>query len=219
MEKKPLTKRIIYIQAIVNVRVFQLQEEYNWNLIRTCSNIISATEGGLDAYIAEVSRDVPIDTDMGLLYGYGVLQALYVQQNSIKTLCELLNVEYPDSPDLKANRDIRNDMGHPINRRHKLLGEMYSEINSISPFADIITICTNYPEGKKDNIMSVNRIIPVDLPELIKNQTNEFSQILDNIIESFQEKENQCTVKESDIEFAEHILVKCVMPISRLEPK
>ena len=210
MENNPLTEKMIEIQAIVNSRQSILNEKYNWDLIMSCGNTISATESALETYLAELSNSVPIEIGKRLLYAYGVLQSLFVQQNAVVKLCNTLNVEYPNNSDMKEIRDIRNDMGHPTDRKNKDLGEMYSDINSISLLGDIINMVTEYPQQvkKNDKSVAVFRFMPVNLPQLIDKQKSFFIEVLDNVLHSFQMKEKQCPVRELDREHAKYIIVR-----------
>ena len=210
MENNPLTEKMIEIQAIVNSRQSILNEKYNWNLIMSCGNTISATESALETYLAELSDSVPVEIGKRLLYAYGVLQSLFVQQNAVVKLCNTLNVEYPNNSDMKEIRDIRNDMGHPTDRKDKDWGEMYSDINSISLLGDIINIVTEYPElvKKDDKSVSVARFMHVNLPKLIDKQKTFLIEVLDNVRHSFQMKDKQCPVRESDREHAKFLVVR-----------
>ena len=210
MENNPLTEKMIEIQAIVNSRKSILNEKYNWNLIMSCGNTISATESALETYLTELSDSVPMEIGKRLLYAYGVLQSLFVQQNAVVKLCNTLNVEYPDNSDMKEIRDIRNDVGHPTDRKHKDLGEVYNDINSISLLGDIIYIVTEYPQlvKKREKSVAAFRFMPVNLPKLIDKQKTFFIEVLDNVLHSFEMKDKQCPVRESDREHAKFIVVR-----------
>jgi len=216
MEYNPLTEKMIEIQAIVNSRQSILNEKYNWDLIMTCGNIISATESALETYLTDLSNSAPIEMGKRLLNAYGVLQSLYVQQNTVKTLCNTFGIEYPKNLDLEEIRQIRHDMGHPTERNHGKYGEVYSAINSVSPCGNIIYIVTDYPQLIKESnereknrkTVAVMRFMPVNLPDLIDKQRRYIIEVLDNVLHFFQKKEKQCPVREEDLEHAKYIVVR-----------
>ena len=138
MQNCPLTERVIEIQAIVNSRMNIPQKNFHWSKIKSCVNTISATEHALEAYLAAVSDDMLMDTGTALLFGYGVLQALSIQQDALEHLCESLDATYPEDDDINEIREIRKDIGHPTDRNSQY-GEIFINIDKISPFADWIS--------------------------------------------------------------------------------
>ena len=92
----------------------------NWDRICSSSDIINDTIRAIESY---VKSDYP-DEDIGLQYIfiYGLLQALYLQQDAVKKLFEVLHKCYPQdqkflyepSNELKEVRRLRNETtGHP----------------------------------------------------------------------------------------------------------
>lgn len=92
----------------------------NWDRICSSSDIINDTIRAIESY---VKSDYP-DKDIGLQYIfiYGLLQALYLQQDSVENLFKVLHKCYPQdqkflykpSNELKEVRELRNETtGHP----------------------------------------------------------------------------------------------------------
>ena len=141
MQNCPLTERVIEIQAIVNSRMNIPQKNFHWSKIKSCVNTISATEHALEAYLVAVADNMLMDTGIALLFGYGVLEALSIQQDALKNLCDSLGVTYPKDDDINEIREIRKDIGHPTDRNSQY-GEIFININKISPSADWISVIT-----------------------------------------------------------------------------
>ncbi len=56
--------------------------------------------------------------ESGYIYVYGVLQALYVQQEAVEHLCMSLKIPFDRSNKLKEIMSVRNDVvGHPTDRK------------------------------------------------------------------------------------------------------
>ena len=82
------------------------------------SMFYGATDALLDAGTAAASygRAISLDAGANLLACYGFLQALYVQQDAVRTLSRAVGLNWHPNSDerLKEIRDIRNRLtGHP----------------------------------------------------------------------------------------------------------
>ncbi len=96
---------------------FQLQKDPPfWNQLCSSLDVIGDTELAMESYPLDAS-----DTPFGLSYllVYGLLQAMYLQQDAVFNLCESLGIPQgiDNHPKLKAIRDIRNkSTGHPTKK-------------------------------------------------------------------------------------------------------
>src|SRR5205823_10451654 len=75
------------------------------------------TDHAISAYLSYPNED-----DLGKLYlhAYGLLQALFVQQDALAHAAEAIGLEYQLPDELKPIRKIRNDaVGHPTKRGNK----------------------------------------------------------------------------------------------------
>ena len=87
-----------------------------WNQLCSSLDVIEDCDLAITAYI-----DGDFGTDHGEKYLklYGILQALFLQQDAVANLCESLGLPngLSSHPKLKDIRDIRNDsVGHPTKR-------------------------------------------------------------------------------------------------------
>lgn len=96
-----------------------------WGQLASSLDTISDCEMAINAYLAGPTEEEqsPVE-DLGVLYlkTYGVLQALFVQQDALFTLLESLDVSFDldDYPAFREIRDIRNrSVGHPTKLERK----------------------------------------------------------------------------------------------------
>lgn len=112
-----------------------LSDKPKWNQLCTSLYTIEDAQCAIDAY---VSYDFPTDINGGYLYIYGLLQALYLQQDAANGLSKsLLNKSIKfqkDYPALYRVREIRNDAtGHPTGRNRKNgCKQSYVQISQVS---------------------------------------------------------------------------------------
>ncbi len=89
-----------------------------WPLPRL-RRIVIGTAGplnSLSAHTQKLSDDLPHGSSYILAYGF--LQALFLQQDAVRHLCEALQLSWESDPLLDEIREVRNDaVGHPTNRR------------------------------------------------------------------------------------------------------
>jgi hypothetical protein len=96
-----------------------------------------AMDALLDAGMAAASygRAFSADTGVDLLICYGFLQAIYIQQDAVRTLCEALELKWHPNDDeqLKKLREARNRLtGHPSKA-----GKRPNLSSAIIPYHDI----------------------------------------------------------------------------------
>ena len=140
-------------------------------------NIIEAFE----AYKTYVKKEQELDLGTKHLMIYGVLEALYLQQEALKDLCDALNYEQihiteKNNPKIYKIRETRNDVaGHPTYRR----GD-YSTYLSIS---DLSLKKIRYHETKKDNAKDFDILV-----EGICTQEKFIKEQLEKILSKLRDK-------------------------------
>ena len=94
-----------------------LKDKAGWNMLTSAMDTVDDTESAILSY------ERSDDSDKGMLYLliYGLLQAMYVQQDALANLVRALspkeNYEIGSEPEAKFIRDIRNStVGHPTKR-------------------------------------------------------------------------------------------------------
>jgi hypothetical protein len=139
-----------------------LADTRRWNMICAALDVIGDTESALAAYLDEPAAGHPY------LNAYGVLQALYLQQDAIRHVFEALDVDYAPTPVLKDIRQVRNEtIGHPSSVRGKA-------------FVIIVQLTVDqhgfdYNRETADGVLTTHH---VDLRALITSQRSEALAIL-----------------------------------------
>jgi hypothetical protein len=168
--------------------------------LQLCSSldVIRDTEDAISAF-----KEKELDNKKPLLYLmiYGLLQAIYVQQDATSNLCASLGIpeNFNSYQKLKEIREIRNDaVGHPTKRdRRKGQPTSYHHISpnllSQTNFTLISFFSAGDPESRDINIS-----------EVIKEQSKYISSILFTLITNLKSEENKhkeefCMENLSDI--------------------
>ena len=158
-----------------------LQDEAMWAMLCSSMDAIEDTELCFDAFLTEdIDR---ADDGVKYVFVYGVLQALFVQQDAVQNFHEALNIPYTQNPSLGSIRKIRNDsVGHPT-KRGEGQGRSYNFISRITLGSQGFQLRTIYRDGQQDCIKNVN------VPELITTQRDVFVDVLDNVIKTLENEE------------------------------
>jgi len=91
-----------------------IQTASTWNMLCSSMDVIEDAELAIQSYSQKLFPD---DDGEKYLFVYGVLQALFSQQDAVTNLCAALRIPYTPDTRLKEVRDIRNDsIGHPTRR-------------------------------------------------------------------------------------------------------
>jgi len=152
-----------------------------WNQLCSSLDVIEDSDLAIDAYLnMEFSKD---DGEKYLRL-YGLLQALFLQQDSVINLCESLN--FPDNLitniKLREIRDIRNDsIGHPTKRGNY---NSYHYISRVSITKSKFKLFSDYENSKT----IIKDILVIDL---IKEQRKYLSKILKKIIKVLKAEEKK----------------------------
>lgn len=158
-----------------------LQDEAMWAMLCSSMDTIEDTELCFDAFL---TQDIDRAKDgVKYVFVYGVLQALFVQQDAVQNFHEALNMPYTQDPSLKNIRDTRNDsVGHPT-KRGGGQGHSYNFISRITlgfQGFQLMTIDRGRPQP---------RFKDVNVPELIATQRDVFVDVLDNVIKTLENEE------------------------------
>lgn len=126
----------------------------------------------------------------GYLYFYGLLQALFLQQDSLNSLNVSLfgeEIDFKkDFPKLYEIRELRNDsIGHPTNRRNN---KSFHVINGNLLFKYKVQVIDYFP-GKEDNFREI------DLKNIIKIQNDLAVEILGKIKKKLVEENKKHKMK------------------------
>lgn len=149
-----------------------------WSQLCSSLDVIEDADLAVDAY---VKNELGNDDGEKYLRLYGVLQALFIQQDAVDNLCESLRFanNLKEYPELEEIRDIRNDsIGHPTKRgNHK----SYHFISRITISKSGFQLVSNY-----ENKTAFRDISVLDL---IAKQRHYLSQILNKILSDLRAEE------------------------------
>ena len=133
----------------------------NWYKIVACLDTIGDTEEALDAFLRIQDRAGFGERYLAI---YGVMQALFLEQDAVEHLAEALRFPYKPDEALRAIREIRNDsIGHPT-RRGPSPGKSFNAIARVS------MSCTGFSMLTTDRGTAMNTYRQVDVPDLISQQ-------------------------------------------------
>lgn len=163
-----------HMQRLLSVR-------FNWHQLWTAMDIIDDVDLALSAYLR---ADFPVDDGEKYLRIYGVLQALFVQQDALRHLIGVIRPSTPLSlPDaLKEVREIRNAcIGHPtkLERNGQVSVHGMSRITISRDGFQMLSFIENTDVSFQ--------YIPVR--ELIEKQRSEAVQILSEVARQLKEND------------------------------
>jgi len=171
------------IRELINkniMRCILLQSGVLWDQLCSCLDVIGDTELAITAYLR---REFGESTEGRYLAVYGLLQALFAQQDAVINLCESLSIpeNISNYPQLKEVRKVRNDsIGHPTKRGTKK-HPSYHYISRPTLTYDGFQHISFDSNGKLD-------FENVSIPDLIEDQRTCLSEILTSVIGELEQK-------------------------------
>jgi hypothetical protein len=88
-----------------------------WMMLTSSMDLLGDTEFGIDSYLQ--SDDDDAHPGQVYIAVYGILQALFLQQDAIRHICESLLIDFKLDDTLRGIRNLRNDAtGHPTKGDH-----------------------------------------------------------------------------------------------------
>ncbi|MUH34718.1 hypothetical protein D9O36_02590 [Zobellia amurskyensis] len=161
------------------------KDKIKWNKLWSSMDVIEDSQIAINDYINLPDFST---NEKGYLYIYGILQALNLQQDSLKNLSRALfekDINFKEEyPELYVIREKRNNsIGHPTDRMN---GKSFHHIGRYSVKKEGFTLFSYFPKtGEKAKIADINILSCIDIQNklLIKilNKTmNRLKSDLDN---------------------------------------
>ena len=156
-----------------------LNDKADWSKLCSSLDVIGDTEQAFDSYL---TLHEPNSFGENYLILYGVLQALFIQQDAVTHLSEALGLTYTPDPILIQIREVRNNSsGHPT-KRGAGKGNKFNHISQITMRRSSFQLMTAYADGS-------HHFIDVDVPTLIESQRNILQSALLEICEKLKKEE------------------------------
>lgn len=161
-------------------RRFNIQRDSAaFNKICSSLDVVGDTELAFEAYL---KSDEHSSFGERYLAVYGVLQALFIQQDAVKHLHDALNLKYEAHPALRRIREVRNEAsGHPteVVRKKKAT---FNHISRMSLDKHGFTLLTTGADSDA-------KLKDVNVLELIYSQRNCLTRALTALVAKLQEEE------------------------------
>ena len=172
------------IRDRINIRCVQaeLMKGSMWDQLCSSLDVIEDTDLALNAYLA---AELGEDDGAKYLALYGALQAMFVQQDAVLSLCESLNVplEVKDYPALSDIRDIRNaSIGHPTKMGRREVSSHF--VFRVSLTQESFELLSCLPDGKSE-------IGEHSVPQLIGEQRDQLNGILALTVKELDRREDK----------------------------
>lgn len=154
-----------------------IEESNKWNQICSSLDVIDDTLVAIESY---TKKEFPEDIGTQYIFVYGILQALFLQQDALRHLSEAFEVEYEEHDLLKEIRETRNAaVGHPTKFRRK--GEnYYYHLSRISLNKNGFNLL-QYNSSKSTEFLNV------DILNSIRKQLNTIIDNYSSIVDSLKE--------------------------------
>lgn len=165
------------------------QDKIIWNRLWASLDVIEDSQIAIDDYsnLPEFSSN-----ENGYLYVYGILQALYLQQEALRDLNKALfgqDIDFKEKyPELHNIREIRNNsIGHPTGRGE---GKSFHGISRMTIRKKGFQMMSSFPKsGKKDDFEDINILSCIATQnELLKEILNQTMKKLKSDFESHKGK-------------------------------
>ncbi|UUX97317.1 hypothetical protein [Aquabacterium sp. J223] len=148
-----------------------LKSRESWNQICSSLDVIGDTVLCIRDYVAS---PYPSSDGLKYIYTYGILQALFLQQDAVRHLSEAFAVSHPESPTLMRIRDIRNAaIGHPTKQNIKKVNH-YNYISRVSLSKTGFTLLRSSPDDD-------TKFVDVDLTGIVEEQLRDIEVALSSV--------------------------------------
>lgn len=189
-----VTEKAKKIRDLVNhpwQRELIIGNKIKWNKVCACMDVIQDTQLAINSF-----SELPEFTaeNGGYLHLYGLLQAMFLQQDAIKHFSEGIfdkGIDWKTThPKIYEIRELRNDaIGHPTKRGNN---ESFHYIARYSLENDFFKLASYYP--KRDD----SEYRDIDLSNLIKNHNKSISKILGELIKQMEKNKIEHKKKFKD---------------------
>lgn len=163
-----------------------MQVIHDWHKLCSALDLVGDTTIALSSY---QEMDYPKNDGGKYLFLYGLLQALYLQQDGITHIAEALGQSKELPPEMREVREIRNDaVGHPSSRG------MHNKPKTFHFVARITISKTGFQLMSTTSIGCGHIIRQIGVIGLVNKQTTAVVNYLQSVLADIQKREQEtCT--------------------------
>lgn len=190
-----LIKRIRkHIQRLERMSLL-IPNRKKWIGVTASIDVLEDSSWAIEYY---VENDYPSDMKGKYLYTYGLLQALFVQQDAAENIYKVFfdeNIKWKEEyPKAYVVREMRNDVtGHPLNRDNHFfiyLVQMYMKKESISYL-------------KEDVNLNHRNSVKVNLIESIEDSAKCINHVLERVLEKLDSEHKAYIMTHKDVKMVD----------------
>ena len=152
-----------------------------FNQLVSALDILGDTNRAMQTYPSMCTHN---EKGISYIIVYGVLQGLFLQQDSVERIVKVLDIPYSRPAELQDIRDIRNkSVGHPTNQGKKSQDSKSNFIDrsSLSPTGfKLLTLHSDSDDYEMPHIF---------IPDMISKQETHICEILSTIINELEKRE------------------------------
>lgn len=165
-----------------------IQDSQNWYQICSSLDVIGDTSYAIQSYM---DGGFPGDPGLQYIYTYGVLQAVFVQQDAIENLTEAFDIPYSRPESLQRIRQLRNaSIGHPTKQgRGK---------RTTYNFISRMTMSKNGFDLLRHSDEKSYEMVSVDIPQIVNDQFEEIVIGYGTIVEKLRQSDKEHKEKYKD---------------------
>jgi len=166
------------VREYINTTRYQnnlLKDSDNWNQICSSLDTIGDTLYSQEDYL---NSEYPSSVGLKYIFTYGLLQAIFIQQDSMRNLSEAFDIQFKLTDRLKEIRSLRNaSIGHPTKNRAKG-STYYNYISRISLSKSGFTLMRSFDQGRNEFIDI--KIFPI-LNDQLKDIESSYSLLAEKL--------------------------------------
>lgn len=179
------------VRGYINTTRYQndlIKDSDNWNQICCSLDTIGDTLYSQQDYL---KSEYPTSDGLKYIFTYGLLQALFIQQDAMRHLSEAFGVQFELTDRLKEIRSLRNaSIGHPT--KNKIKGSTYyNYISRMSLSKNEFTLMRSFNQGS-------NEFIDIEIYPIIHDQLKDIESSYKLLSEKLSEADRMHRKKYKD---------------------
>jgi len=179
------------VRGYINTTRYQndlIKDSDNWNQICSSLDTIGDTLYSQQDYL---NSEYPASDGLKYIFTYGLLQALFIQQDAMRHLSEAFGIQFELTDRLKEIRSLRNaSIGHPTKNKTKG-STYYNYISRMSLAKSGFTLMRSFDQGS-------NEFIDIEIYPIIDDQLKDIESSYKLLSEKLAEADRMHREKYKD---------------------